>query len=188
MSDDLDIRTGIIAHQRTVDGLVNLVPEIEVLGNTIANCLRGGHRVYTCGNGGSAAHAQHLAAELVGRFRKPRPPFTAIALCADSSVMTALANDFSFEEVFARQVMAHGQPEDLLVVFSTSGKSPNCIRAAQAAAAIGTFCCALTGARPNRLVDVTPFTLQVPSTDPQRIQEMHHLIIHLLCGHVEAML
>ena len=151
----------------------------------ITECLLAGNKVLWCGNGGSAADSQHLAAELVGRFRCPRRAFPSIALTADTSVLTAIANDWSYEEVFARQVETLGQPGDVLVGISTSGNSKNVCTALAKARQLGIFTVAMTGKNGGRMATIADVCLRVPSTDPARIQEVHILYGHMLCEWVE---
>jgi D-sedoheptulose 7-phosphate isomerase len=147
--------------------------------------LRAGGTILTAGNGGSAAEAQHFAAELVGRFKREREPYSSMALTTDTSVLTALGNDYGYEDVFARQVRALARSGDLLLAFSTSGNSENVVRAAAAARERRARVIALTGASPNRLADVADIALLVPSTDTAIVQEVHLMVTHLICGLVE---
>ena len=144
-----------------------------------------GKKVLLMGNGGSAADAQHIAAELVGRFRLQRKALPAIALTTDPSILTAVSNDFGFEECFARQVQALGTAGDIVIAISTSGRSPNVLRAAESARAIGCYTAALTGQTGGDLGRRVDLLLAVPSEDVQRIQEAHGLIGHLYCALVE---
>ena len=163
-------------------------PELDTLerwGSELARRLRGGSRLLACGNGGSAADAQHLTAELVGRFRDDRPPFSAIALHADTSSLTAIANDYGYARAFARQVAAHGRPGDVLVAISTSGSSENVVAAARVARREGLAVWALTGPAPNPLADVADETFAVPSDVTATIQEVHGVAVHLLCTEFE---
>ncbi len=161
---------------------------IRAWGGKLAGVLSAGGRLLACGNGGSAAEAQHLTAELVGRYRADRPPYAAIPLHADSSSMTAIANDFGAEEVYARQVRAHGRPGDVLVCLSTSGGSANVIAAARAAQERGVFAWALTGPAPNPLASVCDETVAVPAEETATVQEVHLAMIHMLCDAVEEAL
>lgn len=163
-----------------VDGV-----RVEHLGRRLVVRLTQGHRLLVAGNGGSAAHAQHLTAELVGRYRRERRPFSAIALHAESSSVTAIANDYGYEELFARQVLAHGRPRDILLAISTSGTSPNLLRAARTAGRAGLEVWALTGAAPNPLARLADEALCVSSTSTPTVQEVHQVIVHLLCGVVD---
>lgn len=151
----------------------------------ISTALINGGRLLLCGNGGSAADAQHIAAELAGRFLRERRPLPAEALTVNTSVLTAVGNDYSFEEIFARQVRASGRPGDVLIAISTSGNSPNVIRAAEAAAEKGLTVIGFTGAEGGRLKGLCALCLQSPSNTTARIQEMHIFMGHVICELVE---
>lgn len=153
----------------------------------LADTLLAGRQVLVCGNGGSAADAQHFAAELVGRMGVERRPLPAIALSSDPSTVTALANDYGFDQVFARQVSAFAHPGDLLVAISTSGRSPNILHALSTARACGLKTIALFGPPPSP-PPPCDLALSVPSPNPQRIQELHTAILHALCAEVETRL
>lgn len=148
--------------------------------------LRNGNKVFVAGNGGSAAEAQHFAAELVGRFKRERQPYAVLSLTTDTSILTAIANDYGYQEVFARQVVGLGQPGDLLVTFSTSGESENLIRAAVAAQQCLMRVIAITGERPSRLERHAGVAVRIPSTDTAIAQELHMVVTHILCDLVEA--
>lgn len=154
----------------------------------VIGCLRQGGKILFCGNGGSAADAQHLAAELVGRFGKGKPPLAAIALTTDTSVLTCLSNDYSFDDIFAKQVQALGKKGDVLVSISTSGKSENIVRAARCARELGLFTIALTGSGGGALAEVAELCLKVPSENSQRIQEAHITIGHIVLDLLEKKL
>jgi D-sedoheptulose 7-phosphate isomerase len=151
-------------------------------------CLRRGGKILLAGNGGSAAQAQHVACELVGRFALIRPGLRAVALTTDTSVITALANDLGFERIFARQVEALGAPGDVLVVYSTSGNSPNILCALDAARSLGMHCIGFTGAGGGAMAARCDHLLEVPSRSTPRIQELHLLLGHALCAMIEAAL
>ncbi|MER7333196.1 MULTISPECIES: SIS domain-containing protein [unclassified Micromonospora] len=157
-------------------------------GEALARRLVDGGRLLVAGNGGSAAEAQHLTAELVGKLRDDRRPLSAIALHAETSALTAIGNDYGYDEVFARQVRAHGREDDILLLLSTSGTSTNLLAAAQAGRDAGLRCWALTGPVPNPLADLCHDTLAVPSPDSQVVQELHLVTSHLLCEYVERAL
>jgi len=161
--------------------LQRTLPQIAQAGEAIIQALRSGHKVLLCGNGGSAADAQHIAAELVGRYEQERRSWPAIALTTDTSALTALSNDYGFEEVFARQVAGLGKPGDVLIAISTSGRSPNIIRAAAQAKALGCTTIALTGAGAEPLASSCDFAVIVPSDRTSRVQEAHIAIGHLWC-------
>ena len=161
--------------------------EIEAAGEIICQTLNSGHKILICGNGGSAADAQHIAAELVGRYEQQRRAFPAIALTTDTSTLTALSNDYGYEQVFSRQVQALAEPGDALIAISTSGKSPNVIRAVEKAKALGCQTIALTGADGEPLISICHLSVSVPSGRTSRVQEAHITIGHLWCEMVDAM-
>jgi D-sedoheptulose 7-phosphate isomerase len=165
-----------------------LPPVLERIVTAMHGCLGSGHKILACGNGGSAADAQHLVAELVGRYRDERPALPAVALTADTAILTALGNDYGYERVFARQVEALARRGDLLVAISTSGKSPNVVAAAAAARSLGCTVVALTGAGGGPLAAHADLLLAVPATVVARIQEMHTLCIHALIESLEPLL
>jgi len=148
--------------------------------------LRTGHKVLVAGNGGSAAEAQHFAAELVGRFKRERAPYAVLSLTTDTSILTAVANDYGYQDVFARQVLAFGQPGDMLVAFSTSGESENLLRAATAAQHCMMAIIAVTGDRPSRLECLADVTVRVPTVDTAITQELHMIVTHILCDIAES--
>jgi len=158
------------------------------MASVLIAALRHGGKVLVAGNGGSAAEAQHFATELVGRFKRERDPFAVLALTADSAVLTAVANDYGFAEVFARQVRALGRPGDVLIAFSTSGESENIVRAAVAARERGLTTIAVTGGQPSRLERAADLTVRAPSSDTPLVQEIHVVLLHLLCDLVESAL
>ncbi|MFD4211063.1 PfkB family carbohydrate kinase, partial [Micromonospora tulbaghiae] len=155
-------------------------------GGLLADRLPAGARLLVAGNGGSAAEAQHLTSELVGRYRTERAPLSAIALHADSSSVTAITNDYGASEVFARQVRAHGRPGDILLLLSTSGTSPNILAAAQAGRELGLTVWALTGPAPNPLAEASDQAVCVDADQVATIQECHLVAVHLLCAAVDA--
>jgi phosphoheptose isomerase len=159
-------------------------PLIEAT-DEIGGCLERGGKVLVCGNGGSAADSQHLAAEMVGRFVVERPGLPVFALTADSTVLTAVSNDFGYEQVFARQVEALGRPGDVLVGISTSGRSRNVVRAFQAARRAGMRCVGILGGNGGKVRSLADVAVTVPSTDTQHIQEVHQVLLHTLCHLVE---
>lgn len=165
-------------------GLESLVAELARLerwGHLLRMRLEQGGRLLAAGNGGSAALAHHLVGELVGRFDRERPPFSALALTAETAGLTAVANDYGYDEVFARQVIAHGRPGDVLVVVSTSGRSRNLLRAAAAAREVGVVTWAMTGPAPNPLGDAVDDLLAVPCGDTASTQDVQQVAVHLLC-------
>jgi D-sedoheptulose 7-phosphate isomerase len=165
-----------------------LAPAIVTVAEHIINALDSGGKVLTCGNGGSAADAQHFAAELVGRYRRERPAWSAIALTVDPSVLTSLCNDYGFEQVFARQVQALGRPGDILVAISTSGRSKNVLAAVEAACALGIRTVGLTGEGTSKLGEIVDHHLAVPTSNTAFIQQAHIAVIHIICELVEERL
>ena len=174
------------ALEEALDALRGRMPDVEAWGARLAARLRGGGRLLAAGNGGSAAHAQHLTAELVGRYRDERRPLSAIALHADTSSFTAIVNDYGPDAGFARQVHAHGRPGDVLVVLSTSGRSPNLVAAVDAARACGMATLALTGPAPNPLAAAADDALAVEAPSTATVQEVHQVVVHLVCAAVDA--
>ncbi|NKE63724.1 SIS domain-containing protein [Lentzea sp. PSKA42] len=171
----------------TLTGLRAQAPRITRWGALLARVLLDGGRVLAAGNGGSAAEAQHLTAELVGRYRHDRAPFSALALCAETSSVTAIANDYGYDQVFARQVTAHARPGDIVVLLSTSGRSANLLEAAHAARLAGATVWALTGPVPNPLASLADDTLALPG-DPCHVQEAQLVVVHALCEAFETAL
>jgi D-sedoheptulose 7-phosphate isomerase len=165
-----------------------LEPALEKAAALLTQCLAEGGTIFACGNGGSAADAQHLVAELVGRFRAERRPLSAVALSANIATVTALANDYGFEQIFARQVAALGRRGDVLVAISTSGRSANVLAAARAARSLDLTVIALTGAGGGELKALAHHWLEAPSQVVARIQEVHGLCIHALCEALDAAL
>ncbi|OBJ72453.1 SIS domain-containing protein [Mycobacterium sp. 1274756.6] len=157
-------------------------------GEHLADVFAGGGRLLACGNGGSAAQAQHLTAELVGRFQDEREPLSAIALHADTSAGTAIVNDYGPEEMFARGVRAHGRPGDVLVALSTSGSSRNVLAAAKAARECGVTTWALTGAGPNPLLASCDDGIAVEAQSTATVQEVHLVLVHGLCMALDEVL
>lgn len=151
----------------------------------IYECLRDGHKVLICGNGGSAADAQHIAGEFVGRFLKERRALPAVALTTDTSILTAIGNDYAFDVVFSRQVEALGEPGDVLIGITTSGNSPDVLRAVEAARRIGLRTIGLTGQSGGKLAPLAELCICVPTTATPRIQEGHIAIAHVVCELVE---
>jgi D-sedoheptulose 7-phosphate isomerase len=163
-----------------------LPAQLEPIVARIDRCLGEGRKVMACGNGGSAADAQHLVAELVGRFRDERRALAAVTLMADAATLTALANDYGYEQVFARQIEALAAPGDVLFAISTSGNSANVVRAAAAARARGCAVVGFTGASGGKLAEHADFLVRAPSAVVARIQEVHALCIHAIADALDA--
>jgi D-sedoheptulose 7-phosphate isomerase len=165
-----------------------LLGRIETFIATMVEIYRQGGKVLFCGNGGSAGDAQHIAAELSGRFYKNRAPLYAEALHVNSSYLTAVANDYGYNEVFARMVQAAGQKGDMLVAISTSGNSSNILRAVEEGRANGMYVVGMTGDTGGKMAELCDLLINIPSGDTPRIQESHILVGHILCEAVEAQL
>ena len=177
--------------QQLTDALARFAPCVDVVddwGVRLATVLDGGGRLLAAGNGGSAAQAQHLTAELVGRYRDDRPPFSAICLSAETSSLTAIANDYPPEELFARQVEAHGREGDVLFLMSTSGRSPNMVAAAERGRRIGMQVWALTGPRPNPLAEAADEACCVDAPYTATVQELHLVALHITCAALDRTL
>lgn len=178
-------RSALEAHQTVIGQLVECTAAIEAAGELLVKTLKQGGKLLLCGNGGSAADCQHIAAECVVRYEKQRQALAAIALTTDSSILTAHANDFNFDTVFSRQVEALGQPEDCLIAISTSGRSNNILKAVEAAQLKGMTVIGLTGCGGGKLGEQADLSIVVPSAVTARIQEAHILIGHWWCGAIE---
>jgi D-sedoheptulose 7-phosphate isomerase len=176
-------------HLETFQKLLDsLLPDIERAGRMICDALVAGRKVLLCGNGGSAADAQHIAAELVGCYEKQRRSWPAIALTTDTSALTAVSNDLGYEEVFARQLAGLAQTGDVVIAISTSGRSKNVLKAAERARELGCRTIALTGASSDPLGSICDLTVAVPANRTSRIQEAHITIGHLWCEMVDQIL
>lgn len=165
-----------------------LLARVEAAAVACIHALKNGNKVLLAGNGGSAADAQHIAGEFVSRFAFDRPGLPAIALTTDTSILTAIGNDYGYENLFARQVQAHAQKGDVFIAYSTSGSSPNVIAALREARARGVICIGMTGNRASPMKELCDHYLDVPSADTPKIQEGHAVIGHTLCGLVERAL
>ena len=181
-------QSNLSEHQALFERLGPLAGGIAQAGELLGAALARGGKVLLCGNGGSAADSQHIAAELTGRFIRDRRPLAAVALTTDSSALTSIANDYSFDEVFARQVSAFGARGDCLIGISTSGNSRNVIKAAEAARGIGMRIIGLLGRDGGALRALCDVAIVVPSDSTARIQEAHTFIGHTLCGLIESAL
>lgn len=176
------LREGLTVRERT---LATLLPTIAQTAQVMIEALQAGHKILICGNGGSAAEAQHFSGELTGRYKAERQPLPAIALSTDPSVVTCIGNDYGYEQVFARQVVAHGQPGDVLIGLTTSGKSANVLRAFEAAATRGVITIALAGE--VGLIGVSAdYVVAIPAKATARVQEEHLAIIHCWCDAIDA--
>lgn len=180
------LRSSLQEHLETVQALIGSeLDKIVQSGQMICDALVAGRKILLCGNGGSAADAQHIAAELVGCYEKQRRSWPAIALTVDTSALTAVSNDLGYEQVFARQLAGLAQPGDILIAISTSGRSKNVLKAAERAGEIGCRTIALTGATSDPLGAMCDFTVAVPASRTSRVQEAHITIGHLWCEMVD---
>jgi D-sedoheptulose 7-phosphate isomerase len=174
--------------QRVMSAMLSndgLLARLEGASRACIDAFVRGNKVLLAGNGGSAADAQHIAGEFVSRFAFDRPGLPAIALTTDTSILTAIGNDYGYERLFARQVQAHGVKGDVFIAYSTSGKSPNIIEALKEARDRGLTCIGMTGNRGGPMKDLCDYCLDVPSADTPKIQEGHAVLGHILCGLVE---
>jgi D-sedoheptulose 7-phosphate isomerase len=179
------LREGADLRRQAIDTCTDVILQAA---DRIQRCFQQGGKVLLFGNGGSAADAQHIAAEFLGRFASDRIPLPAIALTTDSSALTAIGNDYGFERIFARQVQALGGPSDVAVAISTSGRSPNILAGVEAARERGLTTIGLTGGAGGPLAGMVDISIVVPSTNTPRIQECHITIGHILCEAVETLL
>jgi len=164
------------------------ISKIIFLAKKIADAFSNGRKLLICGNGGSAADSQHIAAEFINRFRIERRPLPAIALTTDTSVITSIANDYSFDRIFSKQIEAIGKTGDILLAISTSGESENVIQAVLSAKKMGIYTSAFTGKDGGRLLKIADLSLKVESSETERIQEVHIMTAHIICHLVEVLL
>lgn len=174
------------AHMAMFNALEPLFPLVSEVGILLQNCIKNGGKILLCGNGGSAADAQHIAAEIVGRFKKERKGMPAIALTTDTSILTSVGNDYGYDYIFARQIEALCRPEDLVIGITTSGNSANVVRAIEAAKSIGATTIGLTGGNGGKLTAICDHNLVMPSNVTARVQEAHIFIGHCLCEILES--
>lgn len=182
----IDLEQGVKEHLEVIEGIRPLLPQLRQIGEAMVDSLRKGGKILWLGNGGSAADSQHLAAELVGRFSRERPALASIALTTDTSILTAVANDYGYERIFARQIDALCRAGDVVVGLSTSGNSANVLRALEVANDRQATTIGFTGSDGGALRSLVRHCLRVPSQSTARIQEAHILLGHLLCDWVEA--
>jgi D-sedoheptulose 7-phosphate isomerase len=180
-----DIRDSIAVKEAVLKDRLGV---IEKAANIVADCVRKGHKLLFFGNGGSASDSQHLAAEFVGRYEKERRALPAIALTTDTSILTAVANDYGFERIFERQIEALGQKGDVALAFSTSGNSPNVLLAIDRARAMGLYTIGFTGKDGGKIKEKADLAFVVPSQKTSRIQETHILVGHIICERVDELL
>lgn len=186
MPDNDAYRTEWDEHLRVAADAAELLPTVRDVADRLCTALGRGGKLIAFGNGGSAADAQHFAGELLGRFRATRRPLPAVALSSDPSVVTCIGNDFGYEDLFSRQVAALAEPNDVVVGISTSGRSENVARALRTARERAALAVAWTGAEPGPVGDAADIVLAVPSTTTARVQEVHTLVMHVICVAVDA--
>jgi D-sedoheptulose 7-phosphate isomerase len=172
----------IMRHMSDDESLLTRIGDVTM---ACVQSIRAGGKILLAGNGGSAAQAQHIAAEFVSRFAFDRPAMSAVALTTDTSILTAIGNDYGYEKLFSRQVRALGRPRDVFIGYSTSGKSPNVLQAFEAARELGLVCVGFTGNRGGPMRTLCHHLLEVPSADTARVQEGHLVLGHILCGLAE---
>ena len=173
-------------HIKNSKSIYKLIPKINKLTNIILSAFKEEKKLLICGNGGSAADAQHFSSELIGKYEKERSSFPAIALTTDSSAITAISNDFGFNNVFSRQIEGLGKSGDILIVISTSGNSKNLVKAIETAKKKNITCVALLGKKGGLISEMVDLDIIISSNRTSRIQEMHGLIIHIICGLIES--
>lgn len=166
----------------------DLLLRVELAAQACITAMKRGNRILLAGNGGSAADAQHIAGEFVSRFAFDRPGLPAIALTTDTSILTAIGNDYGYDQLFARQVQAHAQKGDVFIAYSTSGKSSNVVAALREAQSRNVVCIGMTGSRGGPMQELCDHYIEVPSADTPKIQEGHAVLGHILCGLVERAL
>lgn len=181
LQTSIDLKTSLLSNEAILKAVENTV-------NDIVSCYRQGGKVLWCGNGGSAADAQHLAAELSGRFYYDRPPLNSEALHVNTSYITAVANDYSYDVIYSRLIKAMGRKGDVLIGLSTSGNSANVIKALEEARALGMVTAGMTGETGGKMKDLCDYLINIPSQDTPRIQECHMLLGHTICELVEMKL
>lgn len=182
------IATQIVGAQRVMNAMLEdrvLRGHLEAAAQACIRCLQAGGKVILAGNGGSAADAQHIAGEFVSRFEFDRPGLAAVAITTDTSILTAIGNDYGYDKLFSRQLQALGRPGDVFIAYSTSGKSPNILRALELAKDMSLVSIGFTGNRGGPMRELCQHVLEVPSPDTPKIQEGHLVLGHILCGLVE---
>lgn len=184
-----DFKKTIVAQLKeaseTMTAAAKLAPELDAIAQALLKCYRNGGKILTFGNGGSSCDAQNFADELVGRYRRNRPPLSALALTVNQGDLTSIANDFGYEEVFARQLRAHGRAGDVAIAISTSGNSKNVLKAIAAAKELGITVVGLTGRTGGKMKTECDYVVCVPSDSTARIQEVHITVIQIWCGILE---
>ncbi|HDM69967.1 MAG TPA: D-sedoheptulose 7-phosphate isomerase [Thermotogales bacterium] len=181
IEESVNVKVSMMKDKKLIETVSKIIDEI-------VSALKRGRKILLCGNGGSAADAQHFAAELVGKFRKIRKALSAVSLTVNTSILTSIGNDFSFDDVFKRQVEAIGKKGDILIAISTSGNSKNVIEAVEQAKKMDIFTIGFTGKDGGKLAEICDLVVKVPSSSTPRIQEMHITLFHAICGIVEEII
>ncbi|CAN5258306.1 hypothetical protein BH11PLA2_BH11PLA2_11230 [soil metagenome] len=183
---NVDWHADLTEHLRAAEAMATHLPLLATIADRITYCLQNDGTLYLCGNGGSAADCQHVAGEFVGRFLRERRPLPAVALTTDTSILTAVGNDYGYDQIFSRQVTALARAKDIVAGISTSGNSPSILKAIASARANGAFTIGFTGEKENALGGLCDITFRAPSLQTPRVQEMHLFAWHLICDKVEA--
>ena len=186
MTASINLQNAIANHQAMFAKLSDLIPQISIVAEELKACIKRGGKILLMGNGGSAADSQHIAAEIVGRFKKERRGLAAIALTTDTSIITSVGNDFGYDYIFARQIEALCRPEDVVIGITTSGNSKNIVAAIEEANKLGAITIGLTGGTGGKLTALCKHNLIMPSSETARVQEAHIFIGHSLCDLLES--
>jgi D-sedoheptulose 7-phosphate isomerase len=186
MNSSENLKNAIAEHQIMFEKLGDLIPQISQVAEELKACLKHGGKILLMGNGGSAADSQHIAAEIVGRFKKERRGLAAIALTTDTSIITSVGNDYGYDYIFARQIEALCRPEDVVIGITTSGNSKNIVAAIEEANRLGATTIGLTGGNGGKLTAICKFNLVMPSSETARVQEAHIFVGHSLCDLLES--
>lgn len=186
MTSSENLKNAIAEHQEMFAKLGDLIPQISIVAEELKACINRGGKILLMGNGGSAADSQHIAAEIVGRFKKERRGLAAIALTTDTSIITSVGNDYGYDYIFARQIEALCRPEDVVIGITTSGNSKNVVAAIEEANKLGATTIGLTGGSGGKMNELCKYNLVMPSSETARIQEAHIFVGHSLCDLLES--
>lgn len=186
MTSSENLKNAIAEHQAMFAKLGDLIPQINLVAEELKDCIKRGGKILIMGNGGSAADSQHIAAEIVGRFKKERRGLAAIALTTDTSIITSIGNDYGYDYIFARQIEALCRPEDVVIGITTSGNSKNVVAAIEEANNLGATTIGLTGGTGGKMTHLCKYNLVMPSSETARVQEAHIFVGHSLCDLLES--
>ena len=186
MTSSENLKNAIADHQAMFAKLADLIPQISLVAEELKACIKRGGKILLMGNGGSAADSQHIAAEIVGRFKKERRGLAAIALTTDTSIITSVGNDYGYDYIFARQIEALCRPEDVVIGITTSGNSKNVVAAIEEANKLGATTIGLTGGTGGKMSELCKYNLVMPSSETARVQEAHIFVGHSLCDLLES--